>query len=56
MLNKYNTEEKIEAEAERMQDQLDNRYMKSAMCEEEYLMICDEIKQWVDLRYKEIRK
>lgn len=52
---KFDTEEKIEAEAERMQDALDKRYMKSAMCEEEYLMICDEIKLWVDLRYEELR-
>lgn len=51
----YDTEQKIEDEAERMQDRLDKEYMKSDMPEEEYLLRCNEINQWVDLRYMEIR-
>lgn len=53
---KFDTEDKIESEAERMQDRLDKEYMNSDMTEEEYKMRCDEINLWVDLRYSEIKR
>ena len=53
---KFDTEDKIESEAERMQDRLDKEYMNSGMTKEEYKMRCDEINLWVDLRYSEIKR
>ena len=52
--NKFDTEDKIETEAERMQDRLDSEYMKTDMSEDEYLLRCDEINLWVELRYEEL--
>ena len=52
--SKWDTEDKIETEAERMQNQLDKEYMNSDMTKEEYKMRCEEIHCWVDLRYAEI--
>ena len=56
-MNKWNTEDKIEREAERMMDQLDAYYMKedSDMSLDEYNHQVSEIELWTKLRYREIR-
>lgn len=57
MLNKFDTEDKIEREAERMMDRLDAAFLAegSDMTIEEYHLQCDEIDLWVRLRYQDIR-
>lgn len=55
--NKFDTEDKIEREVERMYDRLDAAFLKedSDMTIEEYNHQCDEINLWATLRYREIR-
>ena len=51
---KFDTEDKIETEAERMQNRLDKEYMNSGMTKLEYKKRCNEINLWVELRYEEL--
>lgn len=55
--NKWDTEDKIEREAERMMDRLDAAFLAegSDMTIEEYHLQNDEIDLWVKLRYRELK-
>ena len=55
--NKWDTEDKIEREAERMMDRLDAAFLAegSDMTVEEYRLQCEEIELWTKLRYRELR-
>ena len=57
MLNKFDTEDKIEREAERMMDRLDAAFLAegSDMTVEEYHYQVEEIELWTKLRYRELR-
>jgi hypothetical protein len=46
------TEAQIEYWAERMQDQLDKRYLNSDMTEKEYIADCKDIAIWVQEAYE----
>lgn len=54
--NKFDTEDKIEREVERMYDQLDAAYLAegSDMTIEEYHLRCEEIDLWSRLRYRDL--
>ena len=56
MLNKFDTEDKIEREVERMYDRLDAAYLAedSDMTIEEYHLQCEEIDLWARFRYREL--
>lgn len=56
-MNKWDTEDKIEREVERMYDRLDAYFLKegSDMTIEEYHLQCEEIDLWERLRYRELR-
>lgn len=55
-MNKFDTEDKIEREVERMYDRLDAALLAedSDMTIEEYHLRCDEIELWSKLRYREL--
>lgn len=55
--NKWDTEDKIEREVERMYDRLDAAFLKegSDMTVEEYHLQCEEIDLWARLRYRELK-
>lgn len=55
--NKWDTEDKIEREAERMMDRLDAAFLAegSDMTIEEYHLRTEEIELWTKLRYRELR-
>jgi hypothetical protein len=55
--NKWDTEDKIEREAERMMDRLDAAFLAegSDMTIEEYHLQTEEIELWTKLRYRELR-
>lgn len=54
--NKWDTEDKIEREVERMYDRLDAAYLAedSDMTIEEYHLQCEEIDLWARLRYRDL--
>lgn len=54
--NKFDTEDKIEREVERMYDRLDAAYFAegSDMTIEEYHLQCEEIDLWARLRYRDL--
>ena len=54
--NKWDTEDKIEREVERMYDRLDAAFLAegSDMTVEEYHLQCEEIDLWARLRYREL--
>lgn len=53
--NKWNTEDAIEREVERMTDRLDKLLMKSDLTMEEYDYQIEEINLWATLRYRELK-
>lgn len=56
-ITKFDTEDKIEREAERMMNRLDAAFLKedSDMTLAEYDLQAQEINLWVKLRYRELR-
>lgn len=52
---KFDTEEKIEREVERLMDKLDRLLMKNEIDLEEYDYQVEELDLWATLRYRELR-
>lgn len=54
-MNKWDTEDKIEREVERLMDKLDRLLMKNEIDLDEYDHQVEEIDLWATLRLREIR-
>jgi hypothetical protein len=52
----YTSEFDIQVAAERMMDLLDIYYLQSDMTQEEYDLRVEEINQWEQLRYREMKE